>query len=705
MIEVASLYGLLELRDNATARLQSFDSALGSVSGRLNNFGSSLQNLGGSMTNMGVGITAVMAPFIAAAGGGIAAAASFEVTLAEIQARARLTSEELQRVSAFALQMGADTVFSAQQAADAFLQLLTSGSSVEEAFAQLPHILNAAAAGGVELGRTSDMITDIMAGFGMEVSATEGLVNQLTMASGASSATMSQLMDALAAVGPVAAQFGLDGTAAIATLAQMADYGIKGAEAGTALRSMLLNLNRPTDGVRRALAALGVSLYDSTGATREMRTVLRELAEALSGLPAEQANELAVELAGSYGIVAFNALMASGGIDDMLARMGDSATATEVASARMNTFDGVVNSLKGSIETLGITAMTPFMNDVLKPMAQDLTTLINKVTAFAAANPELTKTIITVGAVITALGIGLTGLGVVITTIGAGIKGIGALVAGLGPVITAIGTGIKVVLAAVATPAGAVIAVITGITAAYLTNFGGVRDFIDGEVRPALESFFSFLQGVWEQIRPGLESMFQWFVETGLPAIRDFIVNQVVPAVRYLVEKMLEIWSIAGPAIESFVTTAGALLLWFYNNVISPMITRVQELISALQQLPVVMSAAQGASSAPGSPLLIGPMVFGALAGAIAGGGGGGVSSPNPLSPFGGARADGGVVLPGRSYLVGERGAEMFMPGERGNIIPNGGGVTIQNLTVNADGLPAREVERAIRRAFEEVLR
>jgi hypothetical protein len=98
-------------------------------------------------------------------------------------------------------------------------------------------------------------------------------------------------------------------------------------------------------------------------------------------------------------------------------------------------------------------------------------------------------------------------------------------------------------------------------------------------------------------------------------------------------------------------------------------------------------------------------MVFGALAGAAtSGGGGGGVSPPNPLSPFGGARADGGVVLPGRS-LVGERGAEMFMPGERGNIIPNGGGVTIQNLTVNADGLPAREVKRAIRRAFEEVLR
>jgi TP901 family phage tail tape measure protein len=95
-------------------------------------------------------MTVLTAPITAFGAMGIKAAGDFGSAMAEIAARTGLVGEELEQVRQFALRMGADTVFSGQQAAEAFLQLLTSGSSVAEAMEILPSVLNAAAAGVVD---------------------------------------------------------------------------------------------------------------------------------------------------------------------------------------------------------------------------------------------------------------------------------------------------------------------------------------------------------------------------------------------------------------------------------------------------------------------------------------------------------------------------------------------------------------------------
>lgn len=767
-IQVASLFGVLEMRDQATQVMRGVDSGL-------ERLGSRMQDIGGRISSFGVGITAAMTPFVAAIGAGISAAGNFDGTLAEVGARAGLTSEQLARVSEFALQMGADTMFSGQQALDAFLQLLTGGSSLEEAFAQLPHVLNAAAAGGMELGRTADMITDIMAGFRLEVSATEGMVNQIAMAAGSSSTTMAQLMDALASVGPVASQFGLGMTEAVGTLATMANFGIKGAEAGTALRSMLLNLNRPTEGVRNALQRLGVSLYDAQGNTRNMRNVLRELSVALSGLPAEEANQLAVELAGSYGIVAFNALMASGGIDAALEAMGGAADAATVAAARMDTFDGRINSLKGSVETLAIVALTPFMNNVLKPLADELTILVNRVTDWAKANPELVTTILSVVSAVAVFGTSLTAAGIalklIVPVISAILSPLGLLAAAVGAVALAFSTdfmGIRTAAEQALTPvidslkrffsairAGASLEGILqtimprdaalALADAFENIKRAAEEFLSAAGR-AVGEFIGVFTGVGESVMPNLDDLANWFLQEALPGIINFIADVVIPRFTDFMNMAADLWRFAAPYLQQFfewfTQTGLPEVRRFIENAVIPTVQRLIEVAKdiweeagpAVQQFVTVIGGALdwfrinviepaiarvqelinafrqlseglGAYNSVGSNVNI--ITQGLSTGQFSLGQVLSAAGNAIASEFGigGTRAMGGPVQGGKAYLVGERGPELFVPGSSGMVLPNSGGVHIGAIYVNADGVRAEQVEGMIRRAFLEVLR
>ncbi|MBZ0293562.1 MAG: phage tail tape measure protein, partial [Anaerolineae bacterium] len=160
-----------------------FDSLLSSV-------GNNLKSLGDNFTSLGGALGKLTAPLAAFGAAGIKVAGDFDSAMAAISARTGLVGEDLETVRQFALQMGADTAFSAQQAADGFLQLLTSGQSAEEALATLPVVLDAAAASGEDLGRTADTITDIMAAFNLGVDDAASVVDSLARAASSSSADM-----------------------------------------------------------------------------------------------------------------------------------------------------------------------------------------------------------------------------------------------------------------------------------------------------------------------------------------------------------------------------------------------------------------------------------------------------------------------------------------------------------------------------------
>jgi TP901 family phage tail tape measure protein len=347
-----------------TADVSGLNSGLDTANRKVNGFGDDAQ---AGLKKSTAGWQLLGTTMLGIGTAGIMVAADFESSMKEISARTGLVGDDLESVRDFALQMGADTSFSAQQASDAFLQLLTSGSSVEESMATLPHVMNLAAASGMDLGYTADILTDTLAQFGLEVGDAAAVADIFTQAAGASSAEAGDIAAGLSNVGPVANMFGMTVDEAAAALAVLSENGIKGAEAGTSLKSVLLNLARPTDKVKGALKKLGVELYDSNGDFRDFDDVIDDIGAGLDQLPMDEQIALSTILGGSYGVVGLNALRASGGIDEMLAAMEASAGASDVAEARLGGFNGAVERLGGALETLGIQVLTPLMESVITP--------------------------------------------------------------------------------------------------------------------------------------------------------------------------------------------------------------------------------------------------------------------------------------------------------------------------------------------------
>lgn len=464
-MQVASLFATLDLRDNATQGLRTFDNSLSRTGDRISRFGN-------GMRNVGLGISAATAPLVAFGVQGVRVAADFEMAMATIQARTGLTDEAMEEMRRTALRLGADTAFSAQQAADAMLELLSSGNSAEETLAMLPAVLDAAAASGADLGRVADDVTNILSTFSLDAEQAGSVVNSLAQAAGSSSANMSELGESFANVGARAAMFGLDVQETAAIFAIFAENGIKGAEAGTQLRSMLQNMSADTIQTRAAWDELGVSLYDADGNIRDLNVVFREMRDALNELPMEQQHQLTQQLFGSYGVLGGSALLAAGGTTVMVEAMNQAADVGEVAQRRMDTFSGSVDALQGSIETLQIQALTPLMDDGLRPLVEEVTGVINSITEWATQNPETAQTVIMITGVAAALGAGLAALGVIVSLVGAGI---GALAA---------------VIAAIASPIGLAIAAIAALGAAVASNFLGIRDRINEAIN-TLHNFLS----------------------------------------------------------------------------------------------------------------------------------------------------------------------------------------------------------------------
>jgi len=404
---------------------------------------------------------AALAPVSAAIGlvgvAGVRAFTAYEDKLAEFVARTGIVGDELAQVEELAAQIGMTTQFSATQALDAMLQLAAGGMSVADTLATVDEVLALAAAGGIEFGTAADAVTDVLSQFGLEAEDATAVVNTLSAAAGASSADVNDMIMALNNVGPVAAQMGIDVETAAATLAVLADNGIKGAEAGTALKSMLVNMTRPTEEVAAAWEELGTSFYDAEGNARPLPDVLADINAGLADKSPEEANRLLVQLAGSYGVVALTALLSSGSVEEMQTAMSEQASAAEIAAARSDTLSGKLAMLKSSLELLLINAMKPAVDEYFMPFIEKVTEISNSIVAWTQENPQLTEQIALFGAAL----VGLT------TTLGT---------------VSAALTVVSGLIGALTSPLTIIIALLFAVGWAWKTNFLGIGDLINSAI-------------------------------------------------------------------------------------------------------------------------------------------------------------------------------------------------------------------------------
>lgn len=506
--------------------------------------GNTISSIGDKMSSLGGAISTFSAPLLAAGGVGLKAAADFDMLLKQIEIFGNVAPDQMSKVSEFALKMGADTKFSSSDAAAALLELLKSGQSLEQAMKTLPDVLNLAATGNLDLASASGIVSSGLAIYKLKAEDAGRVSNALARAANATRADVGDLGQALTNAGPVAAQFGLSIEDTAAILGVFSNNGIMGAEAGTQLKSMLLNMSRPTEDVQGAFEQLGVSLYDGNGNARDFNTVIKELDKSLDKLPVKRQNELMQTLGGSYGIVGLNALRAAGGIDTVLGQMQAAPDAGTVATSFMETFAGAVESAKGSLETLLISGLTPFMNEVAGPFVKRVTEIINSITEWTQQNPELTKQIVEVLAVVAVLGPAL-------------------MIAGAA--FSAIGTIIGVILS----PIGLVAAAIAGLVLAFQTNFLGIRDavqpivdwfttvampavvgFIQNTVIPGVQRLIDIFVKIWSDVSPFLANLANWFISDVMPTIVHYIEDVVIVGIQKFIDVLVGIWTLVQPTLQ-----------------------------------------------------------------------------------------------------------------------------------------------------------
>lgn len=291
-------------------------------------------------------------------------AATMGYSVAELNDAASEASQNFSQLREFAMEMGANTAFSASQAADALNYMALAGYDAETSITMLPNVLNLEAAGGIELAAASDMVTDAQSALGLSLDETSELVDKMAAAS--SNTSVQQLGDAILTVGGTAKNLA-GGTTELSTmLGVLADNGIKGAEGGTALRNVILSLSAPTEKAAKALADLGVDAFDAEGSLRPLNETFGDLNGALSTMTQEEQTQVLNEIFNKVDLKSVNALLGTSAD-----RFGELGLAIDGAWVSMGSLSESLSNvglnltaMQGSLGKLGISEKA--FSDILK---------------------------------------------------------------------------------------------------------------------------------------------------------------------------------------------------------------------------------------------------------------------------------------------------------------------------------------------------
>lgn len=201
----------------------------------------------------------------------------FSASMSNVQAISGATGDEIAMLEQKARDLGATTVFSASDVADGFGYMAMAGWDTEQMMSGIAGVLNLAASSGEDLATTSDIVTDALTAFGMEAGDAGRLADVMAAASSNANTNVSMLGESFKYVAPVAGALGYSAEDTAVALGLMANSGIKASQGGTALRTMLTNMAKPTDDMAYAMEQLGVSLSDDEGNMYSLGEVMGQL--------------------------------------------------------------------------------------------------------------------------------------------------------------------------------------------------------------------------------------------------------------------------------------------------------------------------------------------------------------------------------------------------------------------------------------------
>lgn len=379
-------------------------------------FGKELQQTGKNMTKK------VTLPIVGIGASIVMTAGKFEAGMNKVKAVTGATGEEFDALSEQAKLLGRTTKFTAGQAADAMGFLGMAGFDANEIMAAMPATLQLAAAANMDLGASADIISNILAGYGLEVHELAAANDTLVKAMTSTNVDLSMLGTSFKYVGPVAKSAGLDFDEVAAAIGLMGNAGIQGSMAGTALRGAITRMVKPTEESKKVMNQLGLEFLDTAGRLKPLDEIVQMLE------PHAENTGAMMQLFGQRAGPAMMALVGQGSeaLVDLTGELQSAGgTAERIAEVQMQGFNGQMTKLKSAAEGLMIAVAESGLLGTLTELAEKLTGWVSK---FAETNPEIFKFITIIGAVLAAIGPLLWIVGKVITVIGGFIGAIGKVI-------------------------------------------------------------------------------------------------------------------------------------------------------------------------------------------------------------------------------------------------------------------------------------
>ena len=377
-----------------------------------------LQAFGRTCTNVGKDLLmfsgAMALPLVMAA----KSFAGFDDSMRLVQAVTQATDNDFKALTVTSQRLGRETSYTAQQVADAMVSLGRMGFSPKEIQAAIADVLNLARATGTELAEAGDIAANSMRIFGLEADKMGDAADVLMVTANSSAQTLIDLFEALKMGGPQAAAAGESIRETCASLAILANLGIKGSLAGTALRKSFSQFAKVK--IQDQLRAVGVETLDANGNLRKMAEIMRDIAKVMQTMPTAEKLAFAEDIFDIRGSLAGLTLTANTEeLDVMIAKLMDvegvaADTAKKMDAGLGGSFRLLLSAAEGALN-----AIAAAMNSTLQPIINKVTDVINVFTQWIEQNQGL----VTAFAVVVA---GAATLGVALIAVGIAAKGVSA---------------------------------------------------------------------------------------------------------------------------------------------------------------------------------------------------------------------------------------------------------------------------------------
>ena len=376
---------------------------------KLKNFGSAMMGVGKSM----VATAALAAAPIAYA---TKTFANFDDQMRMVKAVSGATEDQFKRLTEVAEELGRTTSYTARQVAEGMTALGRMGFNPKEIEAAIPAVLNLARATGTELGEAAETAANNMRVFGIDSSRMAQVADILTATANGSAQTLSDLAEGLKMAGPQAAAAGDSITNVSAALGVLANMGIKGGLAGTALRKSYSQFAKVK--VQDKLKAIGIATTDANGNLRAMPEIMADIAKKMNSMPTAQRLAFAEEIFDLRGSLA--GLQLGGNIkqlDAFIQRLKTvNGTADKTAKEMDSGIGGAFRIFMSALEGCQL-ALGKIVSEAILPYVKKMTALLGKAAEWIAAHKKIVVIALKVIAGIAAAGAALIVLGIAFKTV------------------------------------------------------------------------------------------------------------------------------------------------------------------------------------------------------------------------------------------------------------------------------------------------